>query len=241
MGCQGRRSWSGRHYRRSVRLGRVDECRNGCLERTRRRDRDRRRFNADRTRSHRNARRACGTRRPGCRGDRTRDAGRARLRTKPARTCRGAQRALGRRHRRRRRKTTPTAGADKLIDAAHQRGWKVYAVSGGFQQILDPLAERLGLDGAVANHLEITDGALTGRVTGAVIDRQAKATHRAQWTSDNQIPSLGLGDGANDIDLLTTATGGLGLQPKPALRAVASGTLSLRRLDAVAALLGWDL
>ena len=138
-------------------------------------------------------------------------------------------------------KTTPTAGAEKLIDAAHQRGWKVYAVSGGFQQILDPLAERLSLDGAVANHLEISDAALTGRVTGPVIDRQAKATHRAQWSSDNNIPSLGLGDGANDIDLLTTATGGLGLQPKPALRAVASGTLSLRRLDAVAALLGWDL
>lgn len=138
-------------------------------------------------------------------------------------------------------KVTPTPGADKLIDAAHQRGWKVYAVSGGFQQILDTLAERLGLDGAVANHLEISDAALTGRVTGPVIDRQAKATHRAQWTSDNQIPSLGLGDGANDIDLLTTATGGLGVQPKPALRAVASGTLSLRRLDAVAALLGWDL
>lgn len=138
-------------------------------------------------------------------------------------------------------KTTPTAGAEKLIAAAHQRGWKVCAVSGGFQQILDPLAERLGLDGAVANHLEISDAALTGRVTGPVIDRQAKATHRAQWSSDNNIPSLGLGDGANDIDLLTTATGGLGLQPKPALRAVANGTLSLRRLDAVAALLGWDL
>lgn len=138
-------------------------------------------------------------------------------------------------------KTTPTAGAETLIDAAHQRGWKVYAVSGGFQQILDPLAERLGLDGAVANHLEISDAALTGRVTGPVIDRQAKAIHRAQWTSNNQIPSLGLGDGANDIDLLTTATGGLGLQPKPALRAVANGTLSLRRLDAVATLLGWDL
>ena len=138
-------------------------------------------------------------------------------------------------------KTTPTAGADTLIDTAHQRGWRVYAVSGGFQQILDPLAERLGLDGAVANHLEISDAALTGRVTGPVIDRQAKATHRAQWTSDNQIPSLGLGDGANDIDLLTTATGGLGLQPKPALQAVANGTLSLRRLDAVATLLGWDL
>ena len=138
-------------------------------------------------------------------------------------------------------KTTPTAGAQLLIETAHARGWKAYAVSGGFQQILDPLAARLNLDGAIANHLEVNDAELTGRVTGPIIDRQAKAKHRAQWTSNNQLPSLGLGDGANDIDLLTTATGGLGLQPKPALKAVADGTLSLRRLDAVAALLGWDV
>lgn len=139
------------------------------------------------------------------------------------------------------KKTTPTAGAQLLIETAHARGWKTYAVSGGFQQILDPLAARLNLDGAIANHLEVNDAELTGRVTGPIIDRQAKAKHRAQWTSNNQLPSLGLGDGANDIDLLTTATGGLGLQPKPALKAVADGTLSLRRLDAVAALLGWDV
>lgn len=138
-------------------------------------------------------------------------------------------------------KTTPTPGAQLLIETAHARGWKTYAVSGGFQQILDPLAARLNLDGAIANHLEVNDAELTGRVTGPIIDRQAKAKHRAQWTSNNQLPSLGLGDGANDIDLLTTATGGLGLQPKPALKAVADGTLSLRRLDAVAALLGWDV
>ncbi|MCG7305159.1 phosphoserine phosphatase SerB [Pseudoglutamicibacter albus] len=139
------------------------------------------------------------------------------------------------------KKTTPTAGAQLLIETAHARGWKTYAVSGGFQQILDPLAARLNLDGAIANHLEVNDAELTGRVTGPIIDRQAKAKHRAQWTSNNQLPSLGLGDGANDIDLLTTATGGLGLQPKPALKAVADGILSLRRLDAVVALLGWDV
>ncbi len=136
----------------------------------------------------------------------------------------------------------PTAGARELIAAAHAGGHKVGAVSGGFIQVLEPLAETLGLDHAHANVLGVRDGVLTGTVEGPVVDRAAKAAALRRWCAADDIEAqrtIGLGDGANDIDLLTVAGLGVGVEPKPALRSVADGILGLRRLDAVSAALGW--
>lgn len=139
---------------------------------------------------------------------------------------------------------TPTQGAEALIAAAHAAGHKVGAVSGGFIQVLEPLAERLGLDHAHANVLGVRDGVLTGTVEGPVVDRAAKSAALRRWCAADDVEpqrTVGLGDGANDIDLLTVAGLGVGLEPKPALRAAADGVLGLRRLDLVAAALGWPL
>jgi phosphoserine phosphatase len=141
-------------------------------------------------------------------------------------------------------RVTPTAGAVELVAAAHRAGHKVGAVSGGFIQVLEPLAERLGLDHARANVLAVDDGVLTGEVDGAVVDRAAKRASLLQWCTEDSIPlsaTIGMGDGANDLDLLDTAALGVGVQPKPALRAQVDATLDLRRLDTIAAALGWPL
>ncbi|MGO3153524.1 MAG: phosphoserine phosphatase SerB [Galactobacter sp.] len=139
---------------------------------------------------------------------------------------------------------TPTAGAEALIRAAHRAGHKVGAVSGGFIQVLEPLAERLGLDHARANVLGVADAALTGSVVGDVVDRAAKQAALVSWAEAEGVPlsaTIGMGDGANDLDLVDASALGVGVQPKPALRARVDATLDLRRLDTVAATLGWPL
>lgn len=136
----------------------------------------------------------------------------------------------------------PTQGAPELIAAAHAHGHLVGAVSGGFIQVLEPLADRLGLDFARANVLGVRDGVLTGTVEGDVVDRAAKEVSLREWAAASSIPlerSIGMGDGANDLDLLGAAGLGVGVQPKPALRVAADAVLGLRRLDTVAAAVGW--
>ncbi|NYE94217.1 phosphoserine phosphatase [Psychromicrobium silvestre] len=123
-------------------------------------------------------------------------------------------------------------GAERLIEGAHRAGHLVAAVSGGFSQILDPLAARLGLDRARANELEIIDGLLTGRVSGAVVDRIAKAESLREWAAEAGIPlgaTVAIGDGANDLDMLAAAGLGLAYRAKPAVQAAADAQLD--RLD----------
>ncbi len=92
-------------------------------------------------------------------------------------------------------------GIRELIAAVHERGGKVGVVSGGFHEVLDPIAEDLGLDFWRANRLEVADGALTGRTVGPVIDAEAKAVALAEWAEASGIPlsaTVAIGDGAND-------------------------------------------
>ena len=70
---------------------------------------------------------------------------------------------------------TVTQGAQKLIETVKFHGGHVGVVSGGFHELLDPLAESLGLDFWKANRLEIIDGRLTGNVLGDIVDAQSKA------------------------------------------------------------------
>lgn len=112
-------------------------------------------------------------------------------------------------------------GARQLVKAVQDAGGYVYAVSGGFTHALEPLATQLGLNGFAANTLEIVDGKLTGRVTGQVIDRAAKAAMLRRWATDHDIPleaTVAVGDGANDLDMLELAGYGVGFCPKPILR-----------------------
>lgn len=116
-------------------------------------------------------------------------------------------------------------GAEKLISAVHQAGGKVGAVSGGFIQILRPLAAQLGLDYSRANELEVTDGKLTGKVLGRIIDRQAKADALLEWAEDFGVSideTMAIGDGANDIGMFEVAGISVAYHAKPAAREAAS-------------------
>lgn len=114
-----------------------------------------------------------------------------------------------------------TAGAQELIDAVHAAGGLVGAVSGGFTQVLVPLAETLGLDFARANDLEVVDGLLTGKVQGKIIDRAAKAEALLEWAAAAGFElanTVAVGDGANDLDMLAAAGLGVGFNCKPIVR-----------------------
>lgn len=114
-----------------------------------------------------------------------------------------------------------TNGAKELVDAVHSLGGKIGAVSGGFSQILDPLAERIGLDYWLANELEVSAGKLTGKVLGPVIDAEAKANALKAWAVEAKVKledTVAIGDGANDIKMLQAAGFAIAFCPKPILR-----------------------
>lgn len=127
-------------------------------------------------------------------------------------------------------------GAGDLVAAFKAAGHTVAVVSGGFNQILEPIAADLGLDYWQANELEIADGALTGKVLGAVVDRAAKEKYLREWAAAEGIAlehTIAVGDGANDLDMLGAAGIGVAFNAKPAVRAVADATLNMPYLDAV--------
>lgn len=127
-------------------------------------------------------------------------------------------------------------GAAELVAAFKAAGHAVAVVSGGFNQILQPIAEELGLDHWIANELEIVDGALTGKVLGAVIDRAAKEKYLREWAAADGVAmenTIAVGDGANDLDMLGAAGIGVAFNAKPAVRAVADSAINMPYLDAV--------
>lgn len=129
-----------------------------------------------------------------------------------------------------------TDGAADLVAAFKAAGHAVAVVSGGFNQILRPIAEGLGLHYWVANELEIVGGALTGKVIGDVVDRAAKEKYLREWAAAEGIPmehTIAVGDGANDLDMLGAAGIGIAFNAKPAVRAAADAAVNLPYLDAV--------
>lgn len=125
-------------------------------------------------------------------------------------------------------------GARDLVRALRAGGHRIGVVSGGFIQILRPLADELGLDFAVANDLEIVDGKLTGRVAGDVVDRAAKERFLRKWAGELNLPleaTIAAGDGANDLDMVRAAGLGVAYCAKPSLAVEADARIDLPRLD----------
>jgi phosphoserine phosphatase len=117
---------------------------------------------------------------------------------------------------------TITTGVPELIAAVHNSGGLIGAISGGFSQVLEPLAKTLGLDFYKANHLEITGGVLTGKISGELVDADMKAQTLLHWAKNNGIDvadTVAIGDGANDIAMLKASGFAVGYRPKEVLRA----------------------
>ncbi|MCP2252416.1 phosphoserine phosphatase [Prauserella aidingensis] len=134
-----------------------------------------------------------------------------------------------------------TPGARTTIRTLKRLGYQCGVVSGGFMRIIDRLVDDLGLDFAAANELEVVDGKLTGRVVGEIVDRPGKARALNRFADEFGIPvqqCVAVGDGANDIDMLSAAGMGIAFNAKPALREVADAALSYPYLDAILFMLG---
>ena len=134
-----------------------------------------------------------------------------------------------------------TPGARTTLRTLRRLGFHCGVVSGGFRQVIDPLAHELMLDFVAANQLEIVDGKITGRVIGPIIDRAGKAKALRDFAHQAGVPmaqTVAVGDGANDIDMLAAAGLGVAFNAKPALREVADASLSHPYLDTVLFLLG---
>ncbi|WP_063731849.1 phosphoserine phosphatase SerB [Streptomyces sp. RTd22] len=134
-----------------------------------------------------------------------------------------------------------TPGARTLIRTLKRLGYQVGVVSGGFTQVTDDLQERLGLDFASANTLEIVDGKLTGRVIGEVVDRAGKARLLRRFAAEAGVPlvqTVAIGDGANDLDMLNAAGLGVAFNAKPVVREAAHTAVNVPFLDTVLYLLG---
>ena len=138
-----------------------------------------------------------------------------------------------------------TPGARTLVRTLRRLGYVVGVVSGGFTLVTDVLAERLGLDFAAANVLEVVDGRLTGGLVGEVVDRAGKERALRRFAEQAGVPlaaTVAVGDGANDLDMLAAAGLGVAFNAKPvvveATRSRGGVALSLPYLDAVLFLLG---
>jgi len=134
-----------------------------------------------------------------------------------------------------------TAGARTLIGTLGGLGYKSGIVSGGFVQVLGPLAAELGIDFVAANELEITAGKLTGRLCGPVVDRAGKADALRRFAVAAAVPlsqTVAVGDGANDLDMIAAAGLGVAFNAKPVVRDAADTSLSVPYLDAILYLLG---
>lgn len=136
---------------------------------------------------------------------------------------------------------TPTSGVQELIDGVHAAGGRVGVVSGGFHELLDPLAERVGLDFCRANRLEVHDDRLTGRVLGDIVDAEAKRRALEEWAAASDTPisrTIAVGDGANDLRMLDRAALGVAFCAKPIVRAQADVAIDRVDLSGVLALAG---
>jgi phosphoserine phosphatase len=132
-------------------------------------------------------------------------------------------------------------GADDLVKTLKQLGFRLGLVSGGFHYFADHLKEKLGLDFAYANQLEIKNGALTGRVLGDIIDNTYKAKIVNMVSSEQGVlldQTVAIGDGANDILMLGQAGLGIAYNAKWKVERVANMSVGRARLRNILYILG---
>lgn len=130
-------------------------------------------------------------------------------------------------------------GAEALMRGLRDAGLRTVLVSGGFTYFTERLQQRLAFDYAYANQLEVVDGRLTGKVTGPVVDGEAKAAHLCRIRDELGLAPqqvIAAGDGANDKLMLEAAGVGIAYHAKPVLREAADYRLDFVGLDGILAL-----
>jgi phosphoserine phosphatase len=134
-----------------------------------------------------------------------------------------------------------TPGVPELVAGLHSSGSVIGVVSGGFHEVLDPIASELGLDFWRANRLETVDGRLTGRVIGDIVDAEGKASALREWADARGVPhdrTIAVGDGANDLRMMDAAGLAVAFDAKPLVRSHAHIAIDERDLSALLPLLG---
>ncbi|HGO5853466.1 TPA: phosphoserine phosphatase SerB [Mannheimia haemolytica] len=131
-------------------------------------------------------------------------------------------------------------GFEQMVAILKEHGWKLAIASGGFDYFADYLKQKYGLDFVVSNQLEIIDGKLTGKVLGKVVDAQHKADTLQNLATTFNIPPnqwVAVGDGANDLPMLKTASLGVALHAKPKVQEQADFVVNFGDLTALCLLL----
>jgi phosphoserine phosphatase len=132
-------------------------------------------------------------------------------------------------------------GARTLVRTLKRLGYRFAIVSGGFTAVTDRIAADLGIDFAAANELEVRDGTLTGRVVGPVLDRAGKAAALLRFAAESGVAvgaTVAIGDGANDLDMLSAAGLGIAFNAKPVVQRAADTAVNVPYLDTIMYLLG---
>ncbi len=136
-----------------------------------------------------------------------------------------------------------TEGADRLMSVLKKCGYKIAILSGGFTYFGEYLQRKFGIDYVYANELEVDeDGKLTGRYVGDVVDGKRKAELLkliAQVEKVNLAQTIAVGDGANDLPMISTAGLGIAFHAKPRVVANAQQSLNTIGLDGVLYFLGF--
>ena len=139
------------------------------------------------------------------------------------------------------RRVVVTDGVPAMIAGVRAAGGRVGVVSGGFHEVVDPVADRIGLDYRRANRLEVVDGKLTGDLTGPIIDAEAKAATLREWADDFGVPlsqTVAVGDGANDLPMMAITGLAVGFDAKAPVRDEANVIMDRRDLSQLLPLLG---
>lgn len=135
-----------------------------------------------------------------------------------------------------------TEGVERLMYVLKRYGYKIAILSGGFTYFGNYLKERFGIDYVYANNLEIVDGKLTGRYVGDIVDGKRKAELLqllAQVENVDIAQTIAVGDGANDLPMLSVAGLGIAFHAKPKVKANAKQSINTIGLDGVLYFLGF--
>lgn len=135
-----------------------------------------------------------------------------------------------------------TEGVEALVTNLHTLGYKTAILSGGFNYFANYLQQKLGFDYVYANELDIAAGKVTGKVVGPIVDGQRKAELLRQIAEQEGIcleQTIAVGDGANDLPMLSIAGLGIAFRAKPLVRQSAKQSISTLGLDGILYLIGF--